>query len=71
MHARNHYQKSPWGQHYAAHHPEIQLQLGESAFSRAEIIAQEADTARRKLREAVEIKHRKPAINLNDGWELL
>ena len=71
MQARNKQPRSPWGQHYATHHPTTRLRLGESAFSKAEVIAQDADTARRKLREAVEIKHRKPTIDISGGWELL
>ena len=71
MQARNKTPNTPWGQHYLIHHPHVTLQLKESAFKLAQVVARESDRARRKLREAVEIKARKPSVNIGSGWSLV
>jgi len=69
--ARNRVPGKPWGDHYRSKHPEVHLALGTSAFSEASVIAVEPDRARRKIREALEIRNRKPEVNMNAGWSLL
>ena len=59
---------TPWGQHYQRKHRS--LAVGQ-VVSKVKILARESDRASRKLREAVEIKARKPAINMYAGWNLL
>ena len=69
--ARNQVTNTIWGLHYRAHHRHIHLNTTESAFSAVSIVAQESDRAKRRLREAVEIQHLKPQINVTDGWALM
>ena len=59
---------TPWGQHYQRKHRS--LAVGQ-VVSKVKILARESDRASRKLREALEIKARKPAINMYAGWNLL
>ena len=42
----------------------------QSEFAAAHVIARESDRARRKLREAVEIRDGNPRINTSSGWML-
>jgi len=70
MHARNKITSEPWGQHFAQHHPGYVVKPRENVFSEARILARERDRPRRKIREAVEIKARKPEINISAGWQL-
>jgi len=69
--ARNKVANKPWGQHVLLKHPTLKLQCGETLFEDIRVIAVEPRHSRRRLREAVEIRHRKPAINLNAGWQLM
>ena len=61
----------PWGQHFRTTHPGCKLNYGQSAFSAVEVIGREPDRARRKLREAIEIRDAKPHVNISTGWDLL
>jgi len=63
--------KTPWGIHYQAKHADVKINSNDSAISAVTILAHESDHATRKLREAVEIRHRKPEINITTGWTLL
>ena len=45
--------------------------IWQSAFSAVEVIGREPDRARRKLREAIEIRDAKPHVNISTGWDLL
>ena len=62
----------PWGEHFAREHPDRhgQLKSTDIIFTRARILAFEVRTARRKIREAVEIRERRPEVNLALGWDL-
>ena len=61
----------PWGKHFRTTHPGCKLNYGQSAFSAVEVIGREPDRARRKLREAIEIRDSKPHVNISTGWDLL
>ena len=61
----------PWGDHYRTKHPDCTLACGESAVSEVSVMAREPDRARRKLREAIEIRDTKPPVNTGTGWDLL
>ena len=61
----------PWGEHFAKAHPDHRSQkTTDVIFIQARILAFERRTARRKIREAVEIRERRPEINLAYGWPL-
>ena len=70
--ARRQILDKPWGSHFARDHPDLQgkLKTTDVIFSQAHILACETRTARRKIREAVEIRERQPEINLSHGWPL-
>ena len=42
-----------------------------TAFAAVTILAGERDSSQRKLKEAVEIRHQKPEVNLHDRWSLI
>jgi len=71
--ARNEADGKPWGEHWRAHHSDnhVTLSLGDTAFSRMSVLAVESDRARRKIREAIEIRDRAPTVNVNNGWDLI
>lgn len=69
--ARRKVQLSPWGQHFRNKHPRYIITADEGAFASIKVVAREQDRARRKLREAVEIRARKPEVNISAGWSLL
>ena len=69
--ARRRAVNSPWGHHFNTCHADVRLTIGESAFSSVRILARESDRARRKLREAVEIRAAQPQVNISSGWTLL
>ena len=70
-HADARYQRkgTPWGDHYRRCHSNTQLGA-QSAFAAVRVVARESDRARRKLREAVEIREGTPRINTSSGWML-
>ena len=53
------------------HHGGEVLPLGESAFTEVRVLATESDRARRRIREAIQIRDTSPSINNNAGWDLL
>jgi len=62
-----------WGQHMARYHASYNMQKPTAGqppyiFKNAMILAVEKKESRRKLREAIEIRERKPEINMNSGW---
>ncbi|XP_065176010.1 uncharacterized protein LOC135805799 [Sycon ciliatum] len=59
------------GEHYRLHHGGEVLPLGESAFTEVRVLATESDRARRRIREAIQIRDTSPSINNNAGWDLL
>ena len=65
INARNRQPETLWGEHMVLH-PETEM-TKKPVFS-ASIIAQENDGVKRKLREAIEIRERRPAINRSKGW---
>jgi len=69
--AKNRAANTPWGIHFIRHHQDTQLGTNESPFSDVRVLAREADRAKRRLREAVEIQHHKPQINITKGWDLI
>ena len=69
MQARDKIMNTPWGEHMRAYHPE-EFVVKESAFRNAVILAQTTGDVMRKVREAVEIRDRRPTINRCKGWHL-
>ena len=69
MHARNKTANTPWGEHMRTHHPR-EVVSKEPVFGDALILAQTERDITRKVREAVEIRDREPAINRCKGWRL-
>ena len=67
LHARNRYAETPWGEHMQSH-PEHSVSK-EPVFT-ARILALEHTVATRRLREAIEIREYRPAINRNSGWTI-
>jgi len=68
--ARHHLANEPWGIHMAEKHSQIPISSTDVIFKDARILAKETRAARRKLREAIEIRERRPAINIYSGWKL-
>ena len=62
---------TPWGQHFRTVHPTLRVSQNETVFESVSVIARVNDQASRRLREAVEIRNKKPEINLNAGWKLI
>jgi len=68
---RNRRLAHPFGKHMAEQHPDTKLTTSsESVLSEARILARETRSSRRFIREAIEIRDAKPAINTNGGWQL-
>ena len=61
---------TPWGTHMKKFHSKISIKPDDIVFKNATVLATETREARRKLREAIEIRDRKPSVNLNKGWAL-
>ena len=59
------------GVHFQNQHPGITIPPSHSVFAAVSIVAGERDRTQRKLREAVEIQHQKPEVNLNAAWSLI
>ena len=59
---------TPWGEHMWKEH--IDESVTKEPVFTARILAVERNPVRRKAREAIEIRDRKPAINRNGGWKL-
>jgi len=70
-HGRNLKINQPLGKHMAEEHPEVKLTCGSpSILTNAKILAREPRSARRFIREAIEIRDAKPTINTSAGWQL-
>ena len=54
----------PWGKHWRRHRDQ------EVAFKNVQVLAGAKDIVDRKIRESVEIRHRKPKVNISRGWKL-
>ena len=68
--ARHRKTDKPWGKHMATFHPTNNIRSGDIIFVDTKVLAFETRTARRKIREAIEIRDRKPEINISFGWPL-
>ena len=68
--ARHKTQGTPWGTHMAEKHGQRRIVGTDVVFVRARVLARETRSARRKIREAIEIRDRKPSVNLYKGWAL-
>ena len=66
--ARKRTKNTPWGDHMKHCHPDTPVD--KTPFFRATILAIELRVTRRKIREAIEIRDRKPQINKTKGWKL-
>jgi len=62
--------KTPWGIHMSRFHPDKDIGPRDRIFFGARILARESRAARRKIREAIEVRERKPSINITSGWSL-
>lgn len=69
FHARNSTPGTAWGDHMRQHHPEQKIDK-EPVFGNARILAATSEDSQRKLREAIEIREIRPAINKSKGWTL-
>ena len=67
--ARNKTEGTAWGDHMCRHHPTEKLDK-EPVFFNANILAVAPGESQRKLREAIEIREARPAINKSRGWTL-
>ena len=67
--ARNRIKGSAWGDHMRRCHEEINI-CKVPAFHNATLVARPKYEVTRKVREAVEIRERKPLVNNSKGWEL-
>ena len=65
--ARKRSKDTPWGEHMMRHMDAV---IGKEPVFTANILAIEQAIVRRKVREAIEIRDRKPMINKNRGWRL-
>jgi len=61
---------TPLGMHMILMHSSLHIKPGQVIFKQAQVLAIESRDSRRKIREAIEIRERKPEINLNNGWVL-
>lgn len=68
--ARHHVAGKPLGEHFASKHRNERIKSTDVIFIRVRILAFEVRSARRAIREAVEIRERRPEINLSLGWRL-
>ena len=57
--------------HMTTKHPQKALTIGDQLFRDAKILAVESRDAKRKIREAIEIRERRPQINVTRGWVLV
>ena len=64
--ARNKIKQTAWGEHMREKHPEVDINK-EPVFT-AKILATVEMETKRKIREAIEIRERNPAINRSKGW---
>ena len=64
--AWHHTRNTPWGDHMAKYHPDVNLAPGGTTFSWAKILAIESRMNRRMLRKAAEIRDRKLIITLGE-----
>ena len=67
--ARNRKEETPWGEHMRKKHPGVTLDKA-PVFGNCRIIADAPQATTRKIREAVEIRDRKPAVNRVGGWRI-
>ena len=67
--ARNRKEATPWGEHLRKKHPGVTLDKA-PVFGNCRIIADAPQATTRKIREAVEIRDRKPAVNRVGGWRI-
>ena len=69
---RNRRKDTPWGEHVLSFHKDIDCAKEETpgAIFTARILAFEENVIRRKAREAIEIRDRRPEVNRNGGWQL-
>ena len=65
--ARNRQANTAWGEHMKGH-PEVEV--GKKPVFKAKVLASTRSSITRKVREAVEIRDRKPGINKSKGWVL-
>lgn len=59
---------TPWGKHREQCHQSVTA--SPSIFSEAFILVREGKESRRRIREAIEIRERKPSITISSGWRL-
>lgn len=57
---------TPWGKHWKSRHKGEQVRMRKMT-----ILAREGDIINRKIREAIEIRDKKPTINISTGYRLL
>ena len=69
-HARNATKYTAWGDHMTEYHP-MEIVQKAPVFHNASVIATVNGEITRKVREAIEIRDRKPLINKSKGWQLI
>ena len=67
---RNRRKDTPWGEHVLSFHKDIDCAKEKTPIFTARILAFEENVIRRKAREAIEIRDRRPEVNRNGGWQL-
>ena len=67
---RNRRKDTSWGEHVLSFHKDIDWSKEKTPIFMARILAFEENVVRRKAREAIEIRDRKPEVNRNGGWQL-
>ena len=67
--ARNNTPNTPWGDHMRLNHAEVEIAKA-PVFCNATILATTNREVTRKVREAIEIRDRRPSVNKCKGWHL-
>ena len=66
--ARKRTKNTPWGDHMKHYHPDTPVD--KTPIFKATILAIELRVTQRKIREAIEIRDRKPKLSKTKGWKL-
>ena len=67
MQARNRCRETAWGEHMRKHQ---EIEIAKEPIFTARVLTIEKNNAKRKVREAIEIRDRQPKINRTRGWAI-